>query len=152
MKKSLLFLTPFLLFLSACKEHKTTEQNKLKLAVQKNNNSYGSIQSLAGYNFMFFMEDPYRIINYWGDETLPIEQYSTEEYDFQQKLNKKEQNEFIVTENQRIKFKNNNYQLPIDKRNIDNEPITPYTWKWARFEITHKSTAKDYLKLCRPNW
>ena len=58
MKKILLFLTTLLLLLSACKEPKTTEQKPLKLAIQKNSNSYGSIHSLAEYNYAFFMEDP----------------------------------------------------------------------------------------------
>ncbi len=110
-------------------------------------------QNLNHQKALPFMQKPYELLNYWGDQTLPIAQYSEKEKAFQQHLNHVLSDDFVLSYSpESIAFEEDNYNLPLNERNIDNEPITPYTWKWVRFELIHEDGSKDEVKLCRPNW
>jgi hypothetical protein len=100
-----------------------------------------------------FMQKPYDLLNYWGDQTLPLAQYSEKEKAFQQHLNQVLSADFVLSYSpESVGFEVDNYNLPLHERNIDNEPITPYTWKWVSLELIHEDGSKDEVKLCRPNW
>jgi hypothetical protein len=73
------------------------------------------------------MQKPYELLNYWGDQALPIAQYSEKEKAFQQHLNNALSADFVLSYSpDRLGFEDGNYDLPLNKRNIDNEPITPF--------------------------
>lgn len=49
-------------------------------------------------------------------------------------------------------YSNNNYEIPIELRNIDNEPITPYTWKVIQIKLVEPDSSILITTLKRPNW
>ena len=114
--------------------------------------SKGSI--VLNQSASYFMQSPQRLLDYWGDEVLAVSQYSEKERSFQEKVNETLAKTFVLAhaESKDEDFTNDNYRLPLEQRLIDNEPITPYTWKWVSFEIRPESGGVESVKLCRPNW
>ena len=112
------------------------------------------IGSISTFSPIYFMQSPQRLLDYWGDEVLAVSQYSEKERSFQEKVNETLAKTFVLAhvESKDEDFTNDNYRIPLEQRLIDNEPITPYTWKWVSFEIRPESGGVESVKLCRPNW
>lgn len=110
--------------------------------------------SLPKKRALEYMKKPQSLLSYWGDEAVPVEQYSKVERAFQQQLNEHLAQDFVLAYSPAHKgsFPEDNISIPIAERHIDNEPITPYTWKWVTFHIIHEDGGMDEVKLCRPNW
>jgi len=85
---------------------------------------------------------PNTLMNIWIDEPIPLEMYTQEELDIQQHINGKETR--IIT------------YAPIGKEkawlNIDYEEITPYTWKWVKFDLFKENGTISRIIIRRPNW
>jgi hypothetical protein len=136
-------------FLKAYSQEASVKQTYVEPASKQVQHS----QNLNHQQALPFMQKPNDLLNYWGDQTLPIAQYSEKEKAFQQHLNHVLSADFVLSYSpESVMFEGDNYKLPLNERNIDNEPITPYTWKWVRFELIHEDGSKDEVKLCRPNW
>ncbi len=100
-----------------------------------------------------FFKDSSILLSIWGDRPLLISEYTKAEIEKQKQINKK--NELVLTYDQLPDSLENfpdNLNLPIEKRNIDYEEITPYTWKWVQFELTKKDGSISEIGLRRPNW
>ncbi len=128
-----------------------------KLSVSTQNTvdtKYQQIERITNFSPSYFMQSPQRLLEYWGDEVLDIKLYSEKERSFQERINETLAKKFVLAhaESHDEDFPNDNYQLPLEQRLIDNEPITPYTWKWVSFEIRQESGRTESVKLCRPNW
>lgn len=78
-----------------------------------------------------------------GDLAIPVAFYSEEEIALQKTINEKVSDAILVysPKNQTI-----------DQTLIDQEEITPYTWKWIEFELYHGRGNKSTVTLRRPNW
>jgi hypothetical protein len=89
----------------------------------------------------------------WIDHPVPISMYSEDEKKWQRHLNEKVEDliqTYSPASDEQL-YNNDNLKLPIDQRDIDNEPITPYTWKWLDLE-KEENGEKVVAKLRRPNW
>jgi hypothetical protein len=96
---------------------------------------------------------PELALQVWIDKPVPLSMYNDKEKKFQEYLNEKAEN-IIKTYSpigDEAFFSNDNLKVSIDQRNIDNEPITPYTWKWLDLE-KEENGEKVVAKLRRPNW
>jgi hypothetical protein len=147
------FSSIFLFFLSTFFSVAQTASSKNVLELQSV--KYQQVNKpISQFKALDFMKKPYELLNYWGDEPLSLQNYTSVEKNFQHKLNEKFSSDFVLAYSPVSlgEFPNDNYNLPIEQRNVDNEPITPYTWKWINFEIQHEDGAKDEVKVCRPNW
>ncbi|NBB31434.1 polymorphic toxin-type HINT domain-containing protein [Cellulophaga sp. BC115SP] len=128
---------------------------KLSVSIQNTvDTKHQLIERITNFSPSYFMQSPQRLLEYWGDEVLDIKLYSEKERSFQEKINETLAKKFVLAhaESHDEDFPNDNYQLPLEQRLIDNEPITPYTWKWVSFEIRQESGRTESVKLCRPNW
>ena len=73
----------------------------------------------------------------------------------QRAINEAHQQEFVLTReanNNPIQYANNNYELPIAQRQLDNEDITPDNWKWLDVEVVDGAGNKTNAILRRPDW
>jgi hypothetical protein len=123
-------------FLKAYSQEASVKQNYFLPASEQVQHN----QNLNHQQALHFMQKPYELLNYWGDQTLPIAQYSDKEKAFQQHLNHALSADFVLSYSpEGVAFEGGNDNLPLHERNIDNEPITPYTWKWVNFELTPQS-------------
>ncbi len=94
--------------------------------------------------------------NFWFTAFPPaLSTYSSEDLELQKRINRQFDHEFVLTYNHSsdgLTFDKKNYQLPIQSSKIDNEEITPYTWKWVSLEMTETDGGLVKIMLRRPNW
>ena len=98
--------------------------------------------------------DPYMLAHIWIDEAVPVNKYSKKEREWQKTLNAEMEDliwAYSPIEDSEV-YQNDNYSLSVEQRDIDNEPITPYTWKWIDFERDEADGSKTIANLKRPNW
>ncbi len=85
--------------------------------------------------------NPYLFSDSFNVEPIPVEYYTEKEKEIQKKLN--DQEEGIITFSGGELF----YE-----RDIDNEDITPYTWKWVHLQVKEENGGYTNIHLRRPNW
>ncbi|MEL6676776.1 MAG: hypothetical protein AAFR61_31490 [Bacteroidota bacterium] len=89
------------------------------------------------------MTQPQKLMTYWGNEAMPMEWYTEQEIILQQRLNKRE-SDAVRT------------YLPLEASisyaGIDQEAITPYTWKWVKLRMAKADGTISKISLRRPNW
>ena len=132
-----------LLFLSltffSCKQDSNTVDNTLKLEAA----TLPPLFEKTNYTPNYYHVNPYELLKLWGEKPLDKSLYSQKDIETQQKINEKT-TDGIMT------------YSPIDKEiewtEIDEEEITPYTWKWADFELLQVDGTLTTAKLRRPNW
>ncbi len=93
-------------------------------------------------------------MNVWGDKPLPIANYTAKEAAYQIDLNSRA-GDWIKTYSpipDEALYANNNDELPDNQRDVDNEPITPYTWKWLTLEQQGEDGSTVTAWLRRPHW
>ncbi|WP_291726068.1 polymorphic toxin-type HINT domain-containing protein [Bernardetia sp.] len=135
---SLLLLLPFTLF--GCKNDKgKVVDNTLQLEAA----TLPPLFTKSNYTPNYYHVNPYELLGLWGGEPIAKSFYSEKDIKTQQKINKKT-TDGIMT------------YSPVDKEiewtEIDKEEITPYTWKWADFELLQVDGTLTTAKLRRPNW
>ena len=70
-------------------------------------------------------------------------------------LNHAYADEFVLTYDHvpdHLEYTNDNYHKPVAERTIDNEDITPLTWKWVRLEMPEAGGSVMTACLRRPDW
>lgn len=98
-------------------------------------------------NFIYYrphnvFENPNLLVSDFSSRDIPIEYYSEKEIELQKELNTKE--EGIIT-----------FSKGDDKiftRRIDQEAITPYSWKWVYLQVNEDDGSYTNIHLRRPNW
>lgn len=89
------------------------------------------------------MVNPEALVKVWINEPIPLDFYSEKEKEVQKLINEKTSDGIIA-------------YAPLDKENewtnIDNEEITPFTWKWVDFELTKPNGTLTKINLRRPHW
>jgi GH25 family lysozyme M1 (1,4-beta-N-acetylmuramidase) len=126
----------------------------MKYPVRTDNLAKHKILNIQKYSPSYFHVNPIELAYYWGDEVIATNKYDAEAIKFQKTIND-ELGNFVKTYapiNQLKSSQINNYNLPIEERNIDDEPITPYTWKKVKFEILGEDGSQSEVHLLRPNW
>lgn len=92
----------------------------------------------------------------WITDIAPsVDTYTEEERQMQLQINKEFGKEFVLTYDHvpdNLEYTNDNFCKPVAERNIDNEEITPYTWKWVHLEMPEPGGGKMTANLRRPNW
>ena len=101
--------------------------------------------------------DPTILLNTWMQSPMPLSFYSKKDIETQKAINLNYQiNAGFATSycdiDDKLRYKENNASLPIEQRSVDNEPITPYTWKVVDFERIDADGARTVVNLARPNW
>jgi hypothetical protein len=100
--------------------------------------------------------DPYLLNNYWAEKAPSTDKYFKDAVEWQEELNKRSSKNFVLAHcdiDDKIRYKEDNYKLPIEQREIDNEPITPYTWKIIEFQrVNLEDSSFTIATLQRPNW
>lgn len=89
------------------------------------------------------------------EKPAPVEEMSPSQIAQQQELNKLYGHEFVLSYSHysdSLLFPENNYDLPVTLRRIDNEPITPYNWWWISLELEEPGGQVLTAHLRRPNW
>lgn len=89
------------------------------------------------------------------EKPLPVEEMSPVQIAQQQELNKLYGHEFVLSYSHysdSLLFPENNYDLPVTLRRIDNEPITPYNWRWISLELEEPNGQVLTAHLRRPSW
>lgn len=87
------------------------------------------------------MTQPQTLMKLWIDDPIPLTFYTEQEKEVQKRLNDGE--DAIIA------------YSPEDKivtRDIDQEEITPFTWKWVYFEIEEENGGYTKAYLRRPSW
>ncbi|MEL6629082.1 MAG: hypothetical protein AAFO96_21435 [Bacteroidota bacterium] len=92
--------------------------------------------------------NPQLLMSYWGNDPIPLNDFSEQEIEIQYLLNEKEN--FVVTETPQSE----DGLAPLDRDYglIDQDVITPYTWKWIELKLPRKDGVILKVKLRRPNW
>ena len=103
------------------------------------------------------LSDPSILKDTWIESPMPLQYYSKADKEAQLEVNEGyfQGSGFVgayCTTDDRFVYKEDNAKLPIEQRSIDNEPITPYTWKIIDFERIDPDGAKTVINLMRPNW
>ena len=103
------------------------------------------------------LADPSILKDTWMESPMPLQYYSKADKEAQLEVNEGyfQGSGFVgayCTTDDRLVYKEDNAKLPIEQRSIDNEPITPYTWKIIDFERIDPDGAKTVVNLMRPNW
>ena len=92
---------------------------------------------------------------FWFSSPYPLSAYTPEEIDIQHNIHKQMNTTFAYTyspfDDAEI-YTNKNDEIPIELRNIDNEPITPYTWKVIQIKLVEPDSSILIATLKRPNW
>ncbi|MBN8680362.1 MAG: hypothetical protein J0M29_19200 [Chitinophagales bacterium] len=73
----------------------------------------------------------------------------------QVQLNHAFAHEFVLTYDHipdHLEYTNDNYNKPVAERTIDNEDITPLTWKWVKLEMPEPGGSVMTACLRRPEW
>ncbi len=86
---------------------------------------------------------------------VPLAQYSEEQLAQQKAINLELADEFVLAYDHAPEintFWDNNYDLPVESRHIDNEHITPFNWKWVMLEMPEPTGKKMIIHLRRPVW
>ncbi|MEL6731615.1 MAG: hypothetical protein AAFP83_10835, partial [Bacteroidota bacterium] len=104
--------------------------------------------SIPGFVPMEVFQNPSHLMRYWGNEPIPLESYTEQEEQIQALLNDKE--DFLVT--QSPLSEDGLQALDGDYHLIDQDLITPYTWKWAELRLDRADGITVKIKLRRPNW
>lgn len=120
---------------------------------------YGISQEIAALdlestNGSARIESDANAIEEWVGPPVSISQYDETQIDAQRKINLQFAREFVLSYTHfpdSLQFANNNYDLPISERTIDNEDITPFTWKWVTVEM-NEPNGKLTAHLRRPLW
>jgi hypothetical protein len=89
------------------------------------------------------------------DIAPPISTYTEEEKKMQLAVNQEFGKEFVMTYDHipdSLEYTNDNFRKPVAERDIDNEEITPYTWKWVHLEMPEAGGGMLTANLRRPNW
>ncbi|MGB0525515.1 MAG: hypothetical protein ACPGJS_21240 [Flammeovirgaceae bacterium] len=86
--------------------------------------------------------DSNKLLQATTDEAIPIQEYTPAEIQLQKELNGRE--EAIITYSP--------MNESIDYEGIDLEEITPYTWKWVKFQYIKADGTECKIALRRPNW
>ncbi|MGV7108072.1 Hint domain-containing protein [Flavobacterium sp. U410] len=85
--------------------------------------------------------NPYLFSDNFIVEPIPVEYYTEKEKEIQKKLN--EQEESIIAFSLNESF--------YEEQGIDNEEITPYTWKWVHLQVKETNGSYTNIHLRRPN-
>ena len=89
------------------------------------------------------MSNPSTLMKVWIDEPIPLDFYTTEEKEAQQRINEKATDGIIT-------------YSPIEQEKkwteVDYEEITPFTWKWIDFELSKPDGTITKIHLRRPHW
>lgn len=101
------------------------------------------IQSFADLSPSAIMASPSLLMEVWAEKPVPVEFYSEEEKDLQRLLNQ-EIDPGVLTYSPL-----GGYQEWTD---IDNDCITPYTWKWVDMELVKDNGSLSKVSLLRPHW
>jgi hypothetical protein len=101
------------------------------------------------------LHDPIKLLGIWADEPVPLSVYTEEEIAIQKDINQQLGKQYAYTyrhiPDEEI-YGDNNANIPVELRNIDNEPITPYTWKVVQLRMTEADGSILNAQLRRPNW
>ncbi len=101
------------------------------------------------------LHDPIKLLGIWADEPVPLSVYTEEEIAIQKDINQQLGKQYAYTyrhiPDEEI-YDDNNANIPVELRNIDNEPITPYTWKVVQLRMTEADGSILNAQLRRPNW
>jgi len=89
-----------------------------------------------------FFESPDYFLNRFDTEVISRGYYTEEETKLQYKLNTKEEAVYAFSEGDDRFF----------LREIDQEDITPYTWKWVHLQVEEIDGSYTNIHLRRPNW
>jgi len=102
------------------------------------------------------LSDTLLLQQYWqADATLDLSAYTPAELQLQRWYNRELAHEFVLSHRSVPdveRYANNNYEIPLHQRLIDNEEITPYTWKWVCLEVRESNGSLLIAKLRRPIW
>ena len=101
------------------------------------------------------LHDPIKLLGIWADEPVPLSVYTEEEIAIQKDINQQLGKQYAYTYRHIPDdelYDDNNENLPVELRNIDNEPITPYTWKVVQLRMTEADGTILNAQLRRPNW
>lgn len=102
------------------------------------------------------LSDTVLLQQYWqADAALDLTAYTPAELQLQRWYNRELAHEFVLSQRfvpDEERYTNNNYKLPLHQRHIDNEDITPYTWKWVGLEVKEPNGGLLIAKLRRPIW
>ncbi|MBK9737084.1 MAG: hypothetical protein IPO92_19875 [Saprospiraceae bacterium] len=92
----------------------------------------------------------------WNETPIPISEYTDEELKLQEEIHSTLLDKGLVLTYSPLPDKylydDRNDLIPVEQRDIDNEPITPQTWKNITFELTEIDGSKLTAQLSRPNW
>ncbi|MEL7063561.1 MAG: hypothetical protein AAFP00_07455, partial [Bacteroidota bacterium] len=120
--------------------------------LQGQGNSSIPIQWVESDNHSFTPKEaflnPQLLMSYWGNDPIPLDSFTKQEVQIQRLLNEKE--DFIVTETPQSE--DGSAPLDRDYGLIDQDVITPYTWKWIELKLPRKDGVILTVKLRRPNW
>lgn len=87
--------------------------------------------------------DPHQLKELWLDDPYPLELYSEQEKENQQRINEEAVEKIVVDSS----IGNN-----AEWTTIDREEITPYTWKWVDLELLSSEGTVTKINLRRPHW
>lgn len=88
---------------------------------------------------------PDKLITMWGNTPVPLTYYTKNEIALQQTINERVSDAIIAYS----PAENKDY----GKSSIDDEDITPYTWKWIHFELQDfDKMSLTRFSLRRPHW
>ena len=77
-------------------------------------------------------------MDYWGDTAIPLSAYTEQELTIQRMINAEE--DALVTQNEQSEATaiplTNESKDAVRWRRFEQEPITPYTWKWVKLAMT----------------
>lgn len=90
---------------------------------------------------MDVMTNPQTLMKVWIDEPMPLSFYTEKEKEVQKLFNEKEDGIIAYSPEGKLYT-----------RDIDQEEITPFTWKWVHFEIKEENGGYTKAYLRRPNW
>ncbi len=116
-------------------------------------NTVPAQQNIQGKIAPRILQDTLYLLHNYDSIAPDINNYTRKGIEYQKKNNNKES--LLLTYApfaDSLKTFPDNLSLPFEKRNIDFEEITPFTWKWVQFELTEADGSITQIGLLRPNW
>jgi hypothetical protein len=99
------------------------------------------VLTLSGFDGHQKAKQPNQTLAHWDTVTLPLEGFSTAQFQAQEQANSQESTIRCFAPI----IQQNNYE------GIDNQVITPQTWRWVRLEHQKPDGSRSIISLRRPN-
>lgn len=100
-------------------------------------------ESIASIKLSDIFLTPDRVLTMWDVQPVPLALYTKQELELQKEVNKKNSDAVVTFSPPDLKHE----WTPIDE-----EDITPFTWKWVHLTSLKSDSTTSFIKLRRPHW